>query len=129
MKDDTYTATELRRRYHMGGDLKDDNLTAPQLRARYGIKRNRAGAKCANLRCSAARLRYNAMGVGIGVQGMFSIEFNGCRIRPHSNATADTFALDLMSGSLAVGSWMCSTSLQSMEMYEIPKTWLKDAQE
>lgn len=44
MGDDGYSATELRRRYHMGGDLKDDNLSAPQLRARYGIRRNTAGA-------------------------------------------------------------------------------------
>lgn len=41
--DDGCSASELRRRYHMGGDLKDDTLTAPQLRARYGIKKNRAG--------------------------------------------------------------------------------------
>lgn len=44
MGDDSYSATELRRRYHMGGDLKDDHLTAPQLRARYGIRDNSAGA-------------------------------------------------------------------------------------
>lgn len=41
--DDGCSASELRRRYHMGGDLKDDTLTAPQLRARYGIKKNTAG--------------------------------------------------------------------------------------
>lgn len=44
MGDDGYSATELRRRYHMGGDLKDDRLSAPQLRARYGIRRNTEGA-------------------------------------------------------------------------------------
>lgn len=44
MGDDGCSASELRRRYHMGGDLKDDTLTAPQLRARYGIKKNTAGA-------------------------------------------------------------------------------------
>lgn len=43
MGDDGCSASELRRRYHMGGDLKDDTLTAPQLRARYGIKKNKAG--------------------------------------------------------------------------------------
>jgi len=43
MGDDGCSASELRRRYHMGGDLKDDSLTAPQLRARYGIKRNTPG--------------------------------------------------------------------------------------
>ncbi|CAB1097454.1 unnamed protein product [Ectocarpus sp. CCAP 1310/34] len=42
MGDDGCSASELRRRYHMGGDLKDDSLTAPQLRARYGIKKNTA---------------------------------------------------------------------------------------
>ena len=44
MGDDCCSASELRRRYEMGGDLKDDDLTAPQLRARYGIKKNAAGA-------------------------------------------------------------------------------------
>lgn len=43
MGDDGCSASELRRRYHMGGDLKDDTLTAPQLRARYGIKKNTPG--------------------------------------------------------------------------------------
>lgn len=43
MGDDSCSASELRRRYHMGGDLKDDKLTAPQLRARYGIKKNAPG--------------------------------------------------------------------------------------
>ena len=42
MGDDGCSASDLRRRYHMGGELKDDHLTAPQLRARYGIK-NTAG--------------------------------------------------------------------------------------
>ncbi|CAM9829854.1 unnamed protein product, partial [Ectocarpus sp. 12 AP-2014] len=40
MGDDGCSASELRRRYHMGGDLQDDCLTAPQLRARYAIKKN-----------------------------------------------------------------------------------------
>ncbi|CAN0180150.1 unnamed protein product, partial [Laminaria digitata] len=40
MGDDGCSASDLRRRYHMGGELKDDHLTAPQLRARYGIKKN-----------------------------------------------------------------------------------------
>lgn len=43
MGDDGCSASDLRRRYHMGGELKDDHLTAPQLRARYGIKKNTAG--------------------------------------------------------------------------------------
>lgn len=43
MGDDNCSASELRRRYHMGGDLRDDKLTAPQLRARYGIKKNAPG--------------------------------------------------------------------------------------
>ncbi|CAM9422926.1 unnamed protein product, partial [Pylaiella littoralis] len=42
MGDDGCSASELRRRYHMGGELTDDTLTAPQLRARYGIKKNTA---------------------------------------------------------------------------------------
>lgn len=43
MGDDGCSASDLRRRYHMGGELKDDHLTAPQLRARYGIKKNTTG--------------------------------------------------------------------------------------
>lgn len=41
--DDCCSASELRRRYQMGGNLKDDDLTAPQLRARYGIQKNAHG--------------------------------------------------------------------------------------
>lgn len=55
MGDDGCSASELRRRYHMGGDLKDDSLTAPQLRARYGIKRNTAGVYYNPIVSSACR--------------------------------------------------------------------------
>lgn len=53
MGDDGCSASDLRRRYHMGGELKDDHLTAPQLRARYGIKKNTAGMMCTKMRFSS----------------------------------------------------------------------------
>lgn len=60
MGDDDCSASELRRRYHMGGNLKDDNLTAPQLRARYGIKKNTAGA-CKSLRSALSQGRVHKL--------------------------------------------------------------------
>ena len=38
--DSDLSASELRKRYHKGGDLDDSQLSASQLRARYGIKSN-----------------------------------------------------------------------------------------
>lgn len=41
MSDDSFKASELRRRYQAGGSLPDDNLSARQLRARHGIESNK----------------------------------------------------------------------------------------
>jgi hypothetical protein len=38
--DSDLSASELRKRYHKGGELDDSQLSASQLRARYGIKSN-----------------------------------------------------------------------------------------
>ena len=37
MGDSEYSASELRKRYQRGGELRDDELSAPQLRARHGM--------------------------------------------------------------------------------------------
>lgn len=69
MGDDGCSASELRRRYHMGGDLKDDHLTAPQLRARYGIKKNTEGWCLSRViygRVPADQVFCFVAGVGVG---------------------------------------------------------------
>ena len=43
MGDSGYSASELRKRYHKGGEVPDSELTASQLRARYGIQSNTRG--------------------------------------------------------------------------------------
>ena len=42
MADSGLSASELRRRYHRGGDAQDDELSAAQLRARHGIAANKS---------------------------------------------------------------------------------------
>lgn len=44
MSDDSFSASQLRQRYHKGGSLGDSELTASQLRARHGIPSNNPGA-------------------------------------------------------------------------------------
>lgn len=41
MSDDSFSASELRKRNLKGGSLSDDQLSAAQLRARHGIESNR----------------------------------------------------------------------------------------
>lgn len=43
MSDDGFSASELRRRYALGGQAADNELSAAQLRARHGIKANSKG--------------------------------------------------------------------------------------
>ena len=38
MGDDSFSASELRQRYHKGGSVPDSDLSASQLRGRYGIE-------------------------------------------------------------------------------------------
>jgi hypothetical protein len=40
MTDSELSASQLRQRYHRGGQLKDDELTSAQLRARHAIPSN-----------------------------------------------------------------------------------------
>mmetsp|Transcript_26604 Transcript_26604/g.26851 ORF Transcript_26604/g.26851 Transcript_26604/m.26851 type:complete len:80 (+) Transcript_26604:109-348(+) len=42
MADSNMSASELRQRYHHGGNAQDDELTAAQLRARHGIQGNKS---------------------------------------------------------------------------------------
>ena len=42
MADSNMSASELRQRYHRGGNAQDDELSAAQLRARHGISSNKS---------------------------------------------------------------------------------------
>ena len=45
MGDDSFSASELRQRYHKGGSIPDSDLNASQLRGRYGIENSKGGEK------------------------------------------------------------------------------------